>query len=362
MKNKIYKIISLILSLGITFTNCEYAFAGKGDPLQEHEDYTSQIRRKFEWTENDKKNPSYPVRWEHEPNYWIWTDDYRTVIVYNIPYLMGYEDTEKENFVRATVDALIDSRKAANRAEELAKQCAVKTTEEFIKIFKKEYKKELTSDRNLISSMSKFLGESNEETVVNACLGAIGMYWACVAGHTASVFLICSGFLDALSTAHPIAGLTLSAALDLFCYFTGKSRFEMEKTKNYATLLYGVWSILQKNPKKVMDSNVLVTAVDKRNFYAAFRHNVFRRDDGAWCNFVKIGNLKCAPLARDFENGTLINTYLDIYKKIMTDEHLDLDKMQMFLNTGSLEVGKLLPDSTKFLIKGKDKDKDNVKK
>lgn len=360
MKNRIYKIISLILSLGITFTNCEYAFAGKGDPLQEHEDYTTQIRRKFEWTEKDKENPAYPARWKHKPNYWFWTDDYRTVVVYNIPYLMGSKADEEKNFVRATAKALIKSRKAASRAEELVKECTVKTTEEFIKIFKSEYKKELASDSNLISSMAKFLDESNEETVVNACLGAIGMYWACVAGHTASVFLICSGFLDALTAVHPIAGLTLSAALDLFCYFTGKSRFEMEKTKNYATLLYGVWNILQNNPEKVMNSNVLVTAVDKRDFYAVFRHNVLRRDDGAWCNFVKIGNLKCAPLAKNFENGTLIDTYLDIYKRIMTDEHLDLDKMQTFLNTGSFGPGEVLPDSTKFLIKGKDKN--NIKK
>ena len=359
MKNRIYKIISLILSLGITFTNCEYTFAGKGDPLQEHKEYFDLIRKEFEDTANDSDNPIYPARWKHKPNYWFWTDDYRTVVVYNIPYLMC-DPEGKDNFVRATAKALIDSRKAANRAEELAKKCAVKTTEEFIKIFKSEYKKELISDSNLISSLAKFLGESDEETVVNACLGAIGMYWACVAGHTASVFLVCSGLLNALTIAHPIAGLTLSAALDLFCYFTGKSRFEMEKTKNYATLLYGVWNILQNNPEKVMNSNVLVTAVDKRNFYAVFRHNVLRRDDGAWCNFVKIGNLKCAPLARDFEDGTLINTYLDIYRRIMTDEHLDLDKMQMFLTTGSFGPGKLLPDSTKFLIK--EKNKDNIKK
>ena len=341
--------------------NCEYVFAAKGDPLQEHKEYFDLIRKEFENTENASGNSKYPAMWKHEPNYrlWLWTDDYRTVVVYNIPYLVGYDSNEKGNFVRATAKALIKSRESASRAEKLAKKCAVKTTEEFIKIFKDEYKKELTSEPESISALAKFLGEPDEETVVNACLGAIGMYWACVAGHTASVFLICSGFLDALTSVHPIAGLTLSAALDLFCYFTGKSRFEMEKTKNYATLLYGVWNILQNNPEKVMDSNVLVTAVDKRNFYAVFRHNVLRRDDGAWCNFVEIGDLKCAPLARNFKNGTLINTYLDIYRRIMTDEHLDLDKMQIFLTTGSFGPGEVLPDSTKFLIK--EKNKDNIK-
>lgn len=160
------------------------------------------------------------------------------------------------------------------------------------------------------------------------------MRWACIAGHVASVAALQSGFLDALVVSHPIAGLTLSAALDLFCYFTGKSRFDMERTKNYATLLHGVWSMLQNDPETVMNSNVLVTAVDKRNFYVIFRHNALRRDDGAWCNFTRIGNLKCAPLAKDYRNGKLISTYLDIYRRIMTDEHLDLDKLQTFINTG----------------------------
>ena len=362
MKNRTCKIISLVLSLVMIFTNCEYVFAGKGDPLQEHKEYFDLIRKEFENTENASGNSTYSAMWKHEPNYrfWLWADDYRTVVVYNIPYLMGYESNEKGNFVRATAKALIKSRESASRAEELAKKCAVKTTEEFIKIFKDEYKKELTSEPESISALAKFLGEPDEETVVNACLGAMGMRWACIAGHTASLFLIHSGFLDALAAAHPVAGLTFAAALDLFCYFTGKSRFEMEKTKNYATLLYGVWNMLQNNPEKVKNSNVLVTAVDKRNFYAIFRYNALRRDDGAWCNFVKIGNLKCAPLAKDFEKGTLIDTYLDIYNRIMTDKQLDLNKMQTFLNTGSFGPKKSLPDNTKLLIK--DKSKNDVKK
>lgn len=301
--------------------------------MQEHEDYTTQIRKKFEWTENDKDNPEYPASWEHKPNYWFWTDDYRTVVVCNIPYLMS-DPGKKQNFMKSTAQALIDSQKAAISAEKIAKTIAVKTTKKFIEIFKDEYKKELTSDSRLIPSLANFLGETDEKIVVDACLGAIGMRWACIAGHVVSVAALQSGCLGALVVAYPIAGLTLSAALDLFCYFTGKSRFEMERTKNYATLLHGVWNMLQNDPETVMNSNVLVTAVDKRNFYAIFRHNAFRRDDGAWCNFTKIGNLKCAPLAKDYREGKLVSTYLDIYRRIMTDKHLDLDKLQVFINTG----------------------------
>lgn len=327
------------------FGNCGCAFAGKDDPLQEHKEYFDLIRKEFEDTANDSGNPIYPARWKHEPNYWFWTDDYRTVVVCNIPYLMS-DPGKQQNFMKSTAQALIDSQKAAVSAEKIAKTLAVKTTKKFIEIFKDEYKKELISDSQLIPSLAKFLGETNEEIVVNACLGAIGMRWACIAGHVASVAALHSGFLDALVVAHPIAGLTLSAALDLFCYFTGKSRFDMERTKNYAILLHGVWNMLQNDPETVMNSNVLVTAVDKRNFYAIFRHNALRRDDGAWCNFTRIGNLKCAPLAKDYRNGRLIGTYLDIYKRIMTDEHLDLDKLQMFINTGDFGPSGTFLEST----------------
>lgn len=332
----VYKIVSLISSLGIMFCNCGCTFAGKGDPLQEHKEYFDLIRKEFGDIEDKSKVSDYPVIWEHKPNYLFWTDDYRTVVVYNIPYLINHKTSDDDNnFVQATAKALIDSQKAAISAEKIAKTLAVKTTKKFIEIFKDEYKKELTSDSQLISSLANFLGETDEKIVVDACLGAIGMRWACIAGHVVSVAALQSGFLDALVVAHPIAGLTLSATLDLFCYFTGKSRFEMERTKNYATLLHGVWNMLQNNPEKVMNSNVLVTAIDKRDFYVIFRHNAFRRDDGAWCNFTKIGNLKCAPLAKDCGKGKLVSTYLDIYRRIMTDKHLDLDKLQVFINTGN---------------------------
>ena len=86
--------------------------------------------RKFEWTKKDKENPVYPATWKHEPNHWFCTDDYRTVVIYDILYLRGYyKFTEDENFVQAITNALIESCKVTNHAEALDKKCAVKTTE-----------------------------------------------------------------------------------------------------------------------------------------------------------------------------------------------------------------------------------------
>lgn len=153
MQNMIYKIVSLISSLGIMFGNCGCAFADKGDPLQEHKEYFDLIRKEFGDIEDKSKVSDYPAYWEHEPNYWLWTDDYRTVVVYNIPYLMS-DPEKKQNFMKSTAQALIDSKKAATNAEKIAKTLAVKTTKKFIEIFKDEYKKELTSDSQLIPSLA----------------------------------------------------------------------------------------------------------------------------------------------------------------------------------------------------------------
>ena len=44
-----------------------------------------------------------------------------------------------------------------------------------------------------------------------------------------------------------------------------------------------------------MNSNLLIAAVDERKLFAILRYNAFTPDDGAWCDFVRIENLECAP-------------------------------------------------------------------
>ena len=68
---------------------------------------------------------------------------------------------------------------------------------------------------------------------------------------------------------------------------------------NYARVLSSAFDYLMSNPDGVLDSNAFVIAVDERHFYPIFRWNAFRRNDGAWCGFRFIRDLRLAPRARD---------------------------------------------------------------
>lgn len=113
-----------------------------------------------------------------------------------------------------------------------------------------------------------------------------------------------------------------------------RSQFYYEKVANYATVLNDVYRIIITRPEDVLKSNVLVTAVDERNFWSVFLWNsaIGRRNDGAWCDFEYIGGLKCAPRAKDCKDRDLIMVYSKAYGDIMTKSDLDLKKLQDFLD------------------------------
>jgi len=90
---------------------------------------------------------------------------------------------------------------------------------------------------------------------------------------------------------------------------------------NYARVLSCAYDMLMANPDRVLDSNVLVTAVDERNFYAFFRWNAFRRNDGAWCSFCFIPDLGLAPRARDCYGEEEIRDLSRRFNELMRNQH-----------------------------------------
>lgn len=323
------RIISLMVSLLLMFNICENIFAAKGNPLNEHLEYYDKIRNEFSAIEEKAQVPTNtPIQWTHKPKYLLWTDDYRTVNVYNIPYLDRTSDGN--HFLHATAKALLDSRKAAKYSETIAKASG----NALIEIFRDSYTKELEGSSE-IRTIAKFLDVPNEKMAIDACICATGMTCLCTLGHVVSIASIFTGALNSLAVVNPVAGFAAALALDAFCFYSGYNKFEQERVQNCATALHTVWRILLNEPENVMNSNVLVTAIDERNFSPLFRHNVLRRNDGAWCNFLEIGNLKSAPLAREYENGNVISKLLNIYRQIMTDDNLDLDRMTNFISNGT---------------------------
>lgn len=338
------KLLSLILCLIMIFNTCEKVFAAGGDPLLEHINYGEMIRKEFSEIKKQYKNDEYPIKYEIKPNFGLsglFSDDYRTVRVYNIPHLLRYKgdsisDPGNNGFFRTYAKALIDARKNAKELKSLEKVSKEKAIESIVRICKdKEYDKALakflgTTDEIAIQSFISSLVLSSNSRTLGAIVG------------TSCIVMEAFDFLQpiilpTLAIAPPVAiAITVAHNLtNVARIFTTKHQFEEERVANYALLLCKINSALLTNQEGVLNSNLLVTAVDERLFYSLFLWNSYpgRRNDGAWGEFVKIGDLDCAPLAKDY-NDQFVNEYIEIFRMITNGEtgSLDFDLIERVLN------------------------------
>ena len=329
------RIISLSLCLILLFNIGVTAFATKGDPLTEHPEYIKLIRKCFENQARLRQNNEAALEWKREPKFLFWTDNYRTVHAYNMPLLMAGKD-RTDGFLHANAKALLDARKAAARSEVIAKMVGKPVAKIYIELLKKK----LTGSSE-IAMIADFLG-TDEQTTIDSFICAAGMTFCSQVAHGLSVVACFTNILESLK---PAAGIAVAGLMDAACYFLTKSALANEEAKNNAMALNSVFQKILNRPQDVIDSNLLVTAIDERKFNPILRYNAFRRDDGAWCDFVYIGGLKCAPRARDYQGGQLVNTYIDIYHRIMQDESLDLKALDDYIH------GRLIPERPLHIVR-----------
>lgn len=338
------KLLSLILCLIMIFNTCEKVFAAGGDPLLEHKNYGEMIRKEFSEIKEQYKNDEYPIKYEIKPNFGLsglFSDDYRTVRVYNIPHLLRYKgdsisDPGNNGFFRTYAKALIDARKNAKELKSLEKEAKEKAIESIVGICKdKEYDKALakflgTTDEIAIESFIASLVLSSNSRILGAIVGT-----SCIAMNAFNYLQPI--ILPTLAIAPPVAmAITVAHNVaNIARIYTTKHQFAEERVANYALLLSKINSALLTNPKGVLNSNLLVTAVDERPFNPLFLWNsaLGRRNDGAWGEFVKIGDLDCAPLAKDYDDQ-FVNEYIEIFRMITNDEtgSLDFDLIERVLD------------------------------
>ena len=97
-----------------------------------------------------------------------------------------------------------------------------------------------------------------------------------------------------------------------------KQKLLREKILNYAKLFKLLMEEIT-NYKKVMRSNVLVIAVDNRDFSNFLFWNANRDNHGAWAKFEYIRDLKCSPCAKDCKtrDGYTMEKYIEEMKKLI---------------------------------------------
>jgi hypothetical protein len=302
----------------------------KGNPLAEHLEYVGKVRKKFETTENEFGDPTTPCKWEHEPSFLFFSDDYRTVKVYNIPHIIV--EREKDNgFLRHYAQALLEARRIKNSTKAVA-ECFV---QQLNNVFR-------TS--GCTARIAHFLG-TDEETAIESFITSLFLSSnsRLLGGLTAASCVALNAFnflqpilLPSLVVAPPVA-IAITVAhnlLNVARVFTTKGAFQEEKVANYALVLSIINQMFLTDPESILSSNVLVTATDERSFNSLLLWNSFpgRRNDGAWAGFVHIGNLRCAPMARNYRNGNVVPRYIEIFNEIMRNGELDLVRLDGYIN------------------------------
>ena len=328
MKRIISLSLSLILLLNIGVT----AFAEKGDPLVEHPEYVELIRKKFEEEEESKRNPEYSLVWMRKPKFF--DKDHRTIKAYNMPLLMEGEG-RTDGFLYANAQALLEARQAAAHSEVIAKMIGKPVSKIFIKLLT-----ERLAGSNEIVTVADFLG-TDEQTAIDSFINAAGMTFISQVSMGLSLVSAFTNILHAFPSLTPKGRLAVVILTSVLSVRAEESAINYQSAENSAIVLNSVFQKILNRPQDVMDSNLLVTAIDERNNFLG----TLSRNDGAWCDFVYIGGLKCAPRARDYQGGQLVNTYIDIYHRIMQDESLDLKALDDYIH------GRLIPERPLHIVR-----------
>ena len=328
-----------LILLSFLFLLNVQAFAFKGDPLVEHAEYPALIKDYFARGRTITGDPNipYPMCWEkkYEGLFSTISSDYRTIKVYNIPYLVSYNPRNDPNGAGFFVEyarALLEARQKQTRTEALAR-----TSREVAARYFSDEIKEYARQSGFSADLQNFLGADTEDHAMDAfiaslLLSASSRVLGAIVG-TSCIVMNVFNFLAPLAF-EPHIALTITIVhnlLNIVRIFTTGSTFAAERVANYALLLTRINLLLadDSNLNQMKNSNVLVTAVDERNFYSLFLWNSYpgRRNDGAWANFVRIGDLDCSPLARNYD-GSWLTAYKDAFREIMRNDHLDFDMLR----------------------------------
>ena len=313
------RIFSAFMSFVVILNICPNFYATpmiKGNPLNEHRGYTELLREHFEYIENSQQNSDTSCVWKKRPSFVFWSDDYRTVRVYNIPHLLNSD--ANDNFFISSIDMMSKARQICGSSSKMGRTVGKAA----LKILKSELKKQ-KKDTKEAKAIADFLG-TDEDVAIDSFVSAFGMSCVSQILHGTTVAGV---LLDMFKPLAPAAGAVVSL-LDIASFFTTRAALADERVKNNAIALSTVYRILMNNPEKILNSNVLVTAIDDRDFTALLRWNAFRRDDGAWCDFQYIGGLKCAPRGREYKNGEVISKCSIICNQIMKDGKINVKALK----------------------------------
>ena len=136
------KVCSIILVFSLLFFNSQGVFAGNGYPLTP--EHICDIREKLmEWAKS-KQTSTIEFKWEKKPDYYLLSDEYRTIKVYNIPHLFYYDGQKKSDdkgFFETYLRALLSAYKAQESFKSYENEAKEAVADYLINRLDEEFKK-----------------------------------------------------------------------------------------------------------------------------------------------------------------------------------------------------------------------------
>lgn len=372
------KIISVFLSFTFCFAGMsKHVFAGWGNPLSEHREligeFIAEDHHLSGLTSFDPKQ-GIPLLIRREPKFMeTFGDEYREIRVYNIPCLLD-QRVEKggrlgsKSFLVEFQDDLNKIKENMPKLKKLAKKS--KDLDGFLNgsvrllndptfrllkgaigeglakllnippdciimalvLAQLLYNKTLNSEYNSAAAILQILGIS-AITIGAVFLGSAAISAMAPTGTTgAAVVEAGTVVAETGTTAGTVAtkGLLVKGAVGVAAgtglFYGGgvwlendgsiKQKLIRERILNYAKLFKYLMEEITNNKEGIMESNVLVIGIDKRDFADCFFWNGNRDNHGVWVRFATIKDLRCSPLAKDCKtrDGYTMEKYIEEMK------------------------------------------------
>lgn len=277
----------------------------KSNPLLQNTNLVKDLRKNF-------KENSENGFLEIKPNFNFWAKDYRVIKVYKISSLI--------QFLHAFANIFLIEK------ETISNQNTFKSNskEQFKKIIKEKLKSSV-----YIRTIAEFLN-ANEDDTIDGILCSIpdSLF---IKSH--SLFSYGTVLSCIYSFYHPFIGIPCSLVLNLICSSSTKQLFYKERITNISNVLNLIISNIVHYREQISNSNVMIMAIDERNFNPYLFYNSLRRNDSGWCNFSFIDDLFSAPRAKDCNDWKQINEYLDIISYITSNDSINFQEIRNRINS-----------------------------
>ena len=309
------KVIAFILSFFMIFLNVNISKA-LGNPLEDNPQWFDKLRTEFRQLELQYGRNDIPALFTAKNEFDFTSHDYRTCRVYNFPKFFGRLG-EKDSFLPCLTAMYEKAYKTCKYFYSLGKF----TGKLALKQFRDSYAEKVKGSKELNYLCDVF--ETDDKTIIDATTCSLGLAVCSKLVYGASAAILGTGLIASFKTG-VLAPLGIGATLGITGAFLQEATFASQRAKNIAWAIKSVSQQLIEDPEIINDSNVLITAIDEKDF-APTPWNLFRRDDGIWCGFSYIKNLSCAPMGKLYNDR--LKKYLQDYDNLFNGNDLAAEKM-----------------------------------